>query len=84
MLPNGNMNRARGSVMVQNTTAFDIMMSIFACRSLDDEDFKTQLESSVSGDICEFIDNYLKDGLKPKTLRSRYQVELTFSASNCK
>lgn len=78
LLPNGNLNRGRGRMLLKETTAFDTFMYIIFCRASDDNSFRTNLVGITSDDMQNFMESYFKDGVKPKTLASRNLVKTYF------
>lgn len=77
MLPNGNFNRSRGSVLVENTTAFDTFIHLICCRASDSEIFKASLLQVLEPGMVIFIENYFKNGAEKQTVASRYHVLLS-------
>lgn len=74
MLPNGNVTRGKGQVLVQNTTAFDIFVYIIACLASDDPLLKTISMETVWSDMKSFLESYFANGADGRTLRCRYSI----------
>lgn len=70
MLPNGHLSRVKGSVLIENTTSFDIFIYILLCRTLDCDDFKNEVLKSADPDFVEFIEAYIS-GLSTKVINMR-------------
>lgn len=74
MLPNGNVTRGKGQVLVENTTAFDTFAYIIACLASDHPLFKTTLMETVWSDMKSFLESYFANGADSRTLRCRYSI----------
>lgn len=75
MLPNGNLNRSKGSILLENTTAFDTLIHIISCRLLDDENFKRNFMSTAEKMMADFFQSFLSTGPQTRTLHLRYEVK---------
>lgn len=76
MLPNGHMNRCRGSVMVKETIAFDIFSMTLQSQLIDDIKFEKEIQSSVNEDMRQFLESYRTNGITQKTLQLRYDASI--------
>lgn len=75
MLPNGNLHRSKGSVMLESTTSFDTWVHVISCRLLDDESFKQNFMATIDEKMNDFLDSFLKTGPLTRTLHLRFEVK---------
>lgn len=71
MLPNSNSSRIKGSILHENTTAFDVFAYIILCRMLDNEELKTALLETFHPSVVAFFNNYINNETKATLLLSR-------------
>lgn len=71
MMPNGDLSRCRGSVLLENTTAIDVILSIIMCLTLDKDDFRMKINEIADADFVKFIEDYITLGTAPKVIRDR-------------
>lgn len=75
MLPDGHMNRAKGSVLVEHTLPFDTVTHIISSRLLDDENFKMKFMPTVSDTMSDFLRSFMSAGPNTHTLHMRFEVK---------
>lgn len=78
MLPNGNQTRSKGSILYENTTAYDAFAYIILCRMLDSKSFKSSFMEMSNSTITEFFNNYIENAKEATILRSRNNVLSNF------
>lgn len=78
MLPNGHLNRCKGSVLLKNTVSSDIFFMTLLSQSLDDSNFEHEIQSCVNNDVQKFMESYRSNGPTAKTLQLRFDVSNEF------
>lgn len=77
MLPNGDHTRAKNYRIVENTTAFDVVIYSIFCYATDNDDFKMNFEAVFGNQMRNFMEEFIKTDMNRSTKRSRDLVLLS-------